>query len=182
MLFFSVTSAVVLLTLLLVFGVLFRKLSYTGARWQPTHPATGGVAARYAPMQRLLDEGEYRFLAAHPAFGKTRARKIRAERRDIFRAYLRCLGRDYARVCASIRMVMMESGIDRPDLAKALLRNRTIFTAALVGIEFRLALHACGVGTIDVRPMVASLEGMRRTLENLANAGVGLQPALQPAL
>ncbi len=179
MLFFSATSAVVLLTLLMVFSVLFRKLSQTGSHWQPTLPAAGGAAARYAPMLRLLDETEYRFLAAHPAFGKTRARKIRAERRQIFRSYMRCLGRDYARVCASIRMVMMESGVDRPDLAKALLRNRTIFTAALVGIEFRLALHACGLGTIDVSPMIASLEGMRRTLESLAGAGAVLQPALQ---
>lgn len=179
MLFFSVAAAVALFTLLFVFGVLFRRLSHTGANWRPVHPPTGGVAARYAPMQRLLDESEYRFLAAHPAFGKARARKIRAQRREIFRAYLRCLGRDYARVCACIRVVMMESGMDRPDLAKALLRNGTVFTAALVGIELRLALHALGVGTIDVRPMVASLEGMRQTLESLATAGSGLQPALQ---
>ncbi len=179
MLLFSVASAVVLLALLFAFGVLFKRLSHTGARWQPVHPASALVATRYAPMQRLLDERDYRFLAAHPAFGKTRACKIRAERREIFRAYLRCLGRDYARVCACIRMVMMESGMDRPDLAKALFRNRTLFAAALVGIELRLAVHALGIGTIDVRPMVASLEGMRRTLENLANAGAGLQPALQ---
>ncbi len=178
MLFLSIT-AVVLLTLLLVVSFLFRTLTRTGAHWQPAHQVPGNVAARYAPMQRLLDESEYRFLAAHPAFGKTRARRIRAERREIFRAYLRCLGRDYARVCASIRIVMMESGVDRPDLAKALLRNRAIFTAALVGIEFRLTLHACGVGTIDVSPLVASLEGMRRTLDNLASAGAVLQPALQ---
>ena len=179
MLIFSITSASILLTILFLFGVLFRKLSHTGARWQPMPAAPVRVAARYAPMERLLDESEYRFLASHPAFGKTRARKIRAQRREIFRAYLHCMSRDYARVCASIRMVMMESGLDRPDLAKALLRNRTIFAAALVGIELRLALHACGVGTIDIRPMIASLEGMRTTLESLANTGIGLPSALQ---
>lgn len=134
------------------------------------------MTARYGPMQRLLEEGDYRFLASHPAIGKKGAAKIRARRREIFRGYLRCLGRDYARVCASIRSTMVQSEIDRPDLAKALLRNRLIFTAALAGVECRLAMHACGWGTIDARPLVAALEGMRRQLDLLASVGIGLQP------
>lgn len=76
---------------------------------------------------------------------------------------------------------MVESSVDRPDLAKALLRNKAIFTAALFAVEFRLALHACGWGTVDVRGMVASLEGARQQLDTLVSGGMGLQPALGAA-
>ncbi|MDQ2900477.1 MAG: hypothetical protein M3Y07_11865 [Acidobacteriota bacterium] len=139
------------------------------------------MATRYSPMQRLLEDADYRFLCSHPAIGKKAAASIRARRRAIFRAYLNCLSRDYARVCASIRLTMIECEIDRPDLAKALFRNRLIFAAALAAIECRLAMHACGWGTIDARQLVASLEGMRQQLDRLASAGMGIQPALGAA-
>jgi len=41
----------------------------------------------------------------------------------MFRGYLRCLTKDYARLLSGIREMMVESGVDRPDLAKALVRK-----------------------------------------------------------
>ncbi|MDQ6708219.1 MAG: hypothetical protein M3Z85_19860 [Acidobacteriota bacterium] len=139
------------------------------------------MVARYGPMERLLQNSDYGFLASHPAIGRKAAAKIRTQRRQIFRGYLNCLSKDYARICASIRQIMLQSGIDRPDLAKALFRNRLIFAAALAGVEFRLALHVCGWGIVDIRPLVASLDGMRQQLDRLASAEIGGHPATRVA-
>lgn len=172
---------IILFVLVIFLAAFFCSRIFAGGVARPLPNAGHRAMMRYAPMQRLLDNTDYRFLAMHPAFGKARARALRARRRRVFRGYLRCLSRDYARVCASIRNVMIESGIDRPDLAKALLRNRAVFTAALFAIEFRLILHACGWGTVDVRDMVSALEGMRRQLDTLVTGGIGLQPSFGAA-
>ncbi|MDQ6664981.1 MAG: hypothetical protein M3Z23_11375 [Acidobacteriota bacterium] len=169
-------ALIVCLAVCFLSAVLLSKLHPRG-ELQPIAPGDFRMVTRYGPMERLLEEADCRFLASHPAVGRKVAAKMRTHRREIFRGYLNCLSKDYARICASIRLIMLQSGIDRPDLAKALLRNRLIFTAALAGVEFRLAMHACGWGTVEVRQLVASLEGMRQQLDLLAAAGPGLQPA-----
>lgn len=45
---------------------------------------------------------------------------------------------------------MITSPESRGDLAAALMRSQVIFSAALLAIEFRLALHACGFFRLNV--------------------------------
>ena len=112
---------------------------------------------RYRPMLRLLSEGDLEFAKSTPAL----RRKVRARRRELFRGYLRCLTKDYARLLAGVRRMMVESGVDRPDLAKALARNRLTFALALCRIEINLQLHAIGVGKVDVSGLVEALGALR---------------------
>jgi len=56
---------------------------------------------------------------------------------------------------------MIHSQVDRPDLFSLLLRKRVWFLMGLLSVEFRLALHACGLGTVDVRNLLGSLDSMR---------------------
>ena len=70
-------------------------------------------ASRYRPMLRLLSDEDL----GTGGFSRPVLRKIRAQRRLLFRAYLRCLTKDYGRLLMGIRMVMVNSGVDRPDLA-----------------------------------------------------------------
>src|SRR5437588_9808716 len=79
------------------------------------------LAARYRPMFRLLDESDCGFIASGFP-GRSNLRRFRAERRSLFRVYLRNLGADHARIVGAIRDLLVQSQLDRPDLAKALFR------------------------------------------------------------
>ncbi|HVW07962.1 MAG TPA: hypothetical protein VHC90_05240 [Bryobacteraceae bacterium] len=121
-------------------------------------------AARYRPMLRLLSDDDLRFAARNPAI---RA-KLAARRRELFRGYVRCLTKDYGRLLASVRRIMVESGVDRPDLAKALTKNRFVFALALCRIELHLRLHAIGLGKVDISGLVEALDGLRATVNVMA--------------
>jgi hypothetical protein len=114
-------------------------------------------ADRYRPMLRLLSNEDLAFVSTDARLQK----KLRARRRDLFRGYLRCLTRDYAHLLAGVREVMVHSGVDRPDLARALARNRVLFAMAICKVEFRLALHATGIGSVDISGLVGALEALR---------------------
>jgi hypothetical protein len=125
-------------------------------------------AGRYRPMLRLLSAEDLKFAARNPAL---RA-KLAARRRELFRGYIRCLTKDYARLLGSIRRLMVESGVDRPDLAKALAKNRFAFALALCRIELHLRLHAVGLSNVDVSGLVEALDGLRATVNVMTPVSV----------
>jgi hypothetical protein len=125
-----------------------RASSLTADRYKPD---------RYKPMLRLLAHDDLAFI---PADG-TLQKAFRAKRRELFRGYLRCLTRDYALLLAGVRAVMVQSGVDRPDLARTLAKNRVLFAIAMCKVEFRLILHAAGIGTVDISGLVEALETLR---------------------
>ena len=124
--------------------------------------ATVAGSDRYRPMLRLLSDADLQYL---PAAGLRRT--MRAQRRILFRAYLRCLMRDYARLLAGVRMAMVQSGVDRPDLSRALARNRFFFAVAICRVEYRLTLHAAGIGHVEINGLVEALEALRRQISVL---------------
>ena len=123
---------------------------------------------RYRPMARLFAEEDYEFLACHKGYNPRMARQFRRERRRVFRSYLDRLKRDFGQLEAAIKLCMIMSREDRPDLAKALLKRRLVFTYALMVVEWHLALHSLGLGTVDVSRLVGSLDGMRIQLGHAA--------------
>ena len=125
---------------------------------------------RYRPMERLLSGEDREFLVAQAGFRPQILKTLRAERRRIFRGYLRCLSRDFNRLYLAGRLLMLDAAEDRPDLARILLRQRVLFAYAMLAVEIRLLLHALGVGTVDVRLLVASLEEMRARLRPVGAA------------
>lgn len=125
-------------------------------------------ADRYRPMLRLLSDDDLNFVAANASLHRT----LRARRRELFRTYLRCLARDYAHLLAGVRYVMVQSGLDRPDLARALAKNRTLFVLAIYKVEFRLALHAVGMGKVEISGLVEALESLRSQVSMLSSAPV----------
>jgi hypothetical protein len=124
--------------------------------------------ARYRPMARLFAEEDYKFLAAQHGYNPRIARQLRRERRRVFRSYLNCLKRDFGQLEAAIKVCMIMSRVDRPDLAKALLKRRLVFTYALMVTEWRLTLYTLGLGTVDVSRLVGALDGMRIQLGQAA--------------
>jgi hypothetical protein len=126
--------------------------------------------ARYRPMLRLLDETDYKFLALQPGYSKNVIENLRAERREIFREYLRNLVRDFHKLHLAARMVLVYAPQDRPDLAMMLVRQRVLFTFAILAVECRLMLHVFGIGTVDIRNVITALDNMRANVSGFAAA------------
>lgn len=137
------------------------SLKLRSLRSQPAGQIPGSLpllgADRYRPMLRLLSDEDLAFVSSHGKLQRT----LRTRRRNLFRGYLRCLTRDYALLLAGVRQAMVHSGVDRPDLARALAKNRALFAIAICKVEFHLALHATGVGHVDISGLVGALEALR---------------------
>ena len=69
---------------------------------------------RYRPMMRLLDSRDIEFLRSQAGFTPKMESKLRAQRCQIFRGYLRCLDMDFQRVCMALKLVLVQSEQDRP--------------------------------------------------------------------
>ena len=122
---------------------------------------------KYRPMERLLREDDFRFLAAQPGYSPQMGRRFRAERRRIFRGYLRNLKRDFGRVSLAFQLLIVHSAEDRGDLASILIRQRLLFALGMLAVEGRLLLHAAGVGTVEVSGLIGSLEAMQLQMRQL---------------
>ena len=125
-------------------------------------------------MERLLDERDFRFLASQPGLSPQMGRRFRAQRRCIFRVYLRNLRNDFGRMSLAVSGLMVHAAEDRGDLAAALIGQRTFFMLGMLAIEARLLLHAVGVGTIDVSGMVESFETIQLQIRLLVPAQTAL--------
>jgi hypothetical protein len=166
-------SVATCLALLLALRLLIRKVAATGGRL----PVTAGwidelSIERYRPMMRLLDREDLDFLRSQPGFTPAMATKLRIQRYQIFRGYLRCLTGDFGRVCAAIKVLMLQSRNDRPDLAAALVRNQITFACGMLAVQFRLCLYRWGIGTVDVSSLVGMFDVMRLELRTLVPAAM----------
>jgi hypothetical protein len=124
--------------------------------------------ARYRPMERLFVQEDYEFLSSQPGFKPEIYRRLQAERRRVFRRYLRSLSRDFDLLLGAAKTLILNSVEDRPDLAKMLMRQRLVFSYALATVHVRLALQGLGLGTVDVRPLVGALDALRMELRSLS--------------
>ena len=124
---------------------------------------------KYGPMGRLLQKDDFLFLSRQAGYSERLGRRFRMERRRVFRAYLRCLRKDFARVSLTFHTLILHSAEDRGDLAAALVRQRLLFAVGMLAVEGRLLLHAAGLNaiTVDVSGMVESLETMQSQMRLL---------------
>jgi hypothetical protein len=116
---------------------------------------------RYKPMLRLLDSADIEFLRSVPGYTREMEWRFRAQRCDVFRDYLCALTSDFERVCDALKIVMVQSEQDRPDLARTLLRQEVLFATQKTGIKFRLALYRWGICSVNVTRLVGMFDGMR---------------------
>ena len=122
---------------------------------------------KYRVMQRLLHESDFRFLATQPGFSPQIGRRFRAQRRRIFRSYLRNLRKDFGVMSLAVQALIVNADEDRGDLAAALMRQRFLFMLGMLAIEARLLLHAVGVGAVDAEDMVESFRAMQAQIRVL---------------
>jgi len=130
-------------------------------------------AIEYRPMKRLLSEEDFRFITRQPGYTPEIGKRLRKERRLVFRSYLRNLTRDFNRLYQAATILMVYSEVDRPDLAASLLKIRANFYYALGLVHLRLLLHAVGFEMMDVTPMLQPLEFLHVQVRSLQPAGIG---------
>ena len=122
---------------------------------------------RYRAMERLLDEGEYEFVASQAGHNPNVEQKLRAERVRIFRGYVRWLGNDFTRISSAVKTLMLASETDRTDLAGLVMKQQFIFVSAFVAVEFRIILYSFGWSRVEVGALLEAFDGMRAQLQPL---------------
>ncbi len=119
---------------------------------------------QYRPMARLLDPADIEFLRTQPGYTPQVEAKLRQQRVQVFRGYLRCLNGDFQRVCMALKLVMAHSEQDRPDLAGVLMHQQLLFASGMISIQCRLVLYRFGICQVDVSSLVGIFDQMRAEL------------------
>ena len=92
-------SIIICLVLALALPLLVRKVAVSGGSMPVTAEWIDELSIeRYRPMIRLLDGQDLEFLRSQPGFNAAMASKLRVQRCQIFKGYLKCLEADFARV------------------------------------------------------------------------------------
>jgi hypothetical protein len=125
---------------------------------------------RYLPMARLLNFDDIAFLRAQPGFAPEMEYRLRLQRCQLFRGYLRCLNSDFKRVATALKVLLTQSQHDRPDLAAALVQHQIRFAATMLNVRARLFLFQYGVGTVEVDALLRIFDAMRVELGALVPA------------
>ncbi len=166
-------SVVVLAALVLATLAVLRKLGPARRSLPVTAEWIDELSTdRYRPMMRLLDSGDVEFLRSQAGYTRKMESKLRAQRCQIFRGYLRCLDGDFERVCMALKLVMVQSEQDRPDLSAVLIHHQIMFTSGMLGARFRLVLYRLGICTVDATSLVKIFDVMRIELRNLVPAAM----------
>lgn len=165
----TVVATLVFICLAAGFGILFARLTSRDRLTVP-HEEWEGIfsPSRYKVMERLLDETDQQFLWSHPKFSKDGEKKFRAARVKIFRGYMQQLSEDFGRICKALKVLMVHSQVDRPDLAGLLLKQQFTFSFAMMQVEVKLMLYGIGWAGVDVKTLLEPLANVRSQLQSLA--------------
>jgi hypothetical protein len=125
-------------------------------------------------MMPLLEPDDRDSLRGQPGFTWRMANRLRAQRCQLFRSYLRALDQDFREVFMALRLIPLHSSHDRPDLAAALIRRGVRLgsahggsaTAAVPGPLERCRVDAAGV--------IQMFDSMRLQLPGLVPATADL--------
>jgi len=166
-------SIVVLAVLILAAVTVLRRLAPTDRSLPVTARWIDELSIdRYRPMMRLLDASDIVFLRSQAGYTRKMESKLRAQRCHIFRGYLRCLDKDFKQVCMALKLVLVQSQHDRPDLSAVLIHHQVMFASGMLAVYFRLFLFRWGIGTVDVTALVQIFDVMRIELRNLVPAAM----------
>jgi len=75
---------------------------------------------------------------------------------------------DFNRICRAVKLQAINSDVDRSNLAAVVMKEQFRFARNMLYVEFRLAIYASGWKGVDASALIASLNGMRDSLQTLA--------------
>jgi len=143
---------------------------FAGSRPEEDSPVQELCWKDYRPLERLLDPADFEFLRRR-GVSETKIKKMRAERRRIYRLCLRNLAYDFNQIHRGVNLVLIQSNVDRPELAAELAKQKLTFYRNLLTAEFRLTLNAFGMDRMPAIDLLQPLEVLQSHLQQLAVAG-----------
>jgi hypothetical protein len=123
--------------------------------------------ASYYPMEELLSDEDFKFLARQPGFDLSLYRKLRRDRLHIFKQYLNRAIADFNRLHTAIRMLVAYSQEDCSEVVARLVRLRIGFFCAVIKAEFSYRLCLVGFRSLAVRSLIGRLEEMNLQLDQV---------------
>jgi hypothetical protein len=120
----------------------------------------------YTPMERLLDRGDFTFLASQPGFRPEMAKCLLASRRRAFREYLDQLIRDFNRLHRIARLMLVHSTQDQPEFASTLWRQQITFYFAVCLVRCKVAFYPLGWTPVAVPELLEALERIQVQIRN----------------
>jgi hypothetical protein len=173
-----IAAAACFLLLGIAFGVLVVRLISRDRIDGVSDHVSGEIFSpgRYRAIERLLDQTDQNFLHSQSGWNRRMEKNFRKARIKICRGYLRQLSDDFNKICKAIKLLMVTSEIDRPDLAGVLMKQQFRFALGMGLVEFKLTLYGLGWRgvSVDVKHVLGSLDTMRAQLQSLAEIA---QPA-----
>lgn len=161
--------ALVLILLAGCFAGLFWRLA---SRFDATHCTADWLddsLESYAPMERLLEKSDVLFLASQAGYRPEIAKRLMAERRRIFAAYLGRLVQDFNQLVGIGKLMIVYSTQDREEFARRLWRQQVRFYAAVYSVRLQLALYPLGWAGADAHRLVATITALRDQVRLLAS-------------
>jgi hypothetical protein len=167
--FITLVATLIFVVLAAGFGILFARLTARDRLTLPPEEWEGIFSpSRYHAMERLLDEADEQFLWSHQKFNRAGDKKFRRMRVKIFRGYMQQLSEDFTRICKTLKVLMVESRVDRHDLAGIIMKQQFTFTFLLMTVEVKLMLYSVGWARVDAKALLQPLAALRAQLQMLA--------------
>ena len=120
----------------------------------------------YRPMLRLATQLDRKFLTS--AHGEKLAACYRKIQRSLLREYLRDASKDFGRLHTIATAQTLRAASDPGELSMALFENQMTFILLVWGIEARLLLDNLVPFAVDLKPLIAQLEGLAQQTRQLA--------------
>lgn len=134
--------------------------------------ASPSATLSFRPMERLLRESDFQFLAAQPGYHPQIGRQLRAHRVRIMRKYVDQVSVEFRRLHLSLRLLTLHAGHDNPEIARELLLQRILFHRRMVEVRIRLALFGFGLEPIHVGGLVRMVDQLRSHVDSLSRSAL----------
>ena len=121
-------------------------------------------AFRYLPMRRLLNGADQAFVQRQQQNGGGTLREFRAERRMLFRLYLKDLQSDFARLSIGAKRAILAATEDQSEQVSSLIRLEWNFRKAVWMAHGQIFMHACGFSPADAGGLIDALQHFEFTI------------------
>jgi hypothetical protein len=157
-------------------ALLWRLATRFDVRYCTAEWLDGFSLESYAPMERLLGKDDAAFLASQPGYHPKILRRLMAERRRIFIAYLEHLVRDFNQLIRVGKLMIVYSTQDRQDFARLLWRQQVRFYVGVYLVRVQVAIYPLGwsgslgwSGQAEAHRLVAALAALRNQVVELSS-------------
>ena len=120
---------------------------------------------QFAPMERLLDSSDLKFLESQPGYRPALKAQLIRERRKTLLGYIRLLTRDFNQLVASANLMLVYSNEEHSEFASALWRQQLAFHVAVWSLRCRLAIRPFGGRAADGRNLVGAVARLRQQID-----------------